>query len=121
PDGKLLVPFWKKDGHDQAVSDVVFKAPLPALTDAKLLLPEGVRDESGRTLSNAARFPLSVRFDEAPPLVKFAANFGILEAQEGGVLPVTVRNVEPALEGRSLPVSGETLRVEGSDGEIAKW
>jgi uncharacterized protein YfaS (alpha-2-macroglobulin family) len=121
PDGKLLVPFWKKDEHRQAVEDITFKAPLPALTDAKVLLPPDVRDESGRPLANAQRFPLPVRFDEAPPLVKFAANFGILEAQEGGVLPVTVRNVEPALQGRSLAVQGETLRVEGSDGEIANW
>jgi hypothetical protein len=121
PDGKLLAPFWKKDAHDRAVSDVTFKAPLPALTDAKLLLPDGVRDESGCVLSNAQRFPLTVRFDEAPPLVKFAANFGILEAQEGGVLPVTVRNVEAGLQGHTRAVAGETLRVEGSDGEIANW
>jgi hypothetical protein len=121
PDGKSLTPSWKKEQNDRAVSQVVFRAPLPALTDAQLILPAEVRDESGRLLANAARFPLSVRFDEAPPLVKFAANFGILESSEGGVLPVTVRNVEPALRGRNLGVTGEALRVEGSDGEIAQW
>ena len=53
------------------------------------MLPAGVKDESGRVLVNAARFPLDVRFGAAPPLVKFAATFGILEAKQGGVLPVT--------------------------------
>ena len=65
--------------------------------------------------------PLDVRVDEAPPLVKFAANFGIVEAKEGGVLPVTVRAVEPALARRVEKVSGEMLRVDASDGQIAQW
>src|SRR3546814_4814090 len=37
------------------------------------------------------------------------------------VLPVTVRNVEPALQGRNLAINGQRLRVDGSDGEIAEW
>jgi hypothetical protein len=93
----------------------------PAAVTAKLSLPADVTDESGRKLSNAERFPLDVRFDEAPPLVKFAADFGILEAKEGGVLPVTVRNVEPKLVGSQMAVERTEPRVEGGDGEIAKW
>ena len=62
-----------------------------------------------------------MQFDRAPPLVKFAADFGILEAKQGGVLPVTVRNVEPALQGRNLGIAGQRLRVGGSDGEVAEW
>jgi hypothetical protein len=38
-----------------------------------------------------------VRTDEQPPLVKFAAPFGILEARGDRMLPVTVRNVEAKL------------------------
>ena len=53
--------------------------------------------------------------------MKFAAGFGILEAREGGILPVTVRNVEPALQGKNLTVAGKTMRVEGADGEVAQW
>ena len=94
---------------------------MPPATAAKLTLPAGIKDESGRVLANAERFPLDIRFDEAPPLVKFAASFGILEASEGGTLPVTVRNVEEALQGNNLGISGQSLRVAGSDGEIAKW
>lgn len=122
PDGKELAPMLSdEDKRRAAIADVRFKAPLPAATTAQLVLPSDVADESGRKLSNAERFPLEVKFDEAPPLLKFAANFGILEAKEGGVLPVSVRNVEPALAGKQMAVSGQSLKVEGGDGEIAKW
>jgi len=121
-DGKAIAPKFDKDDAKKAtISDITFAAPLPAATTAKLTLPAGLKDESGRVLSNAERFPLDVKFDEAPPLIKFAAPFGILEAQQGGVLPVTVRNVEPALQGQSMAMPGQSLRVSGSDGEVAQW
>ena len=121
-DGHTLTPTFSKDQQKSAtIEDVSFAAPLPFATDATVTLPAGVTDESGRALLNASRFPLAVRFDRAPPLVKFAANFGILEATEGGVLPVTVRSVEPALSGRNVAVSGRTLRVPTSDGTVAQW
>ncbi len=102
-DGTELSPvFTDEEKRAATIASVKFKAPLPPATAAKLMLPAGVDDESGRKLANAERFPLDVRFDEPPPLVKFAAPFGILEAKEGGVLPVTVRNVEPALKGTNL-------------------
>lgn len=103
------------------VSEVRFAAPLPQNSEATLTLPAGITDESGRALANAQRFPLTVRFDAPPPLVKFAGAFGILEAKEGGVLPVTVRAVEPALAGRNLPLGGQALRIDGADGEVARW
>jgi uncharacterized protein YfaS (alpha-2-macroglobulin family) len=122
PDGKTLSPsIAKEDATKATLSDIRFAAPLPASVVAKLVLPAGIKDESGRPLSNAERFPLDVRFDEAPPLVKFAATFGILESQEQGVLPLTVRNVEPSLQGKQQAVAGQSLRVDGSDGDIAKW
>lgn len=122
PDGRAIKPTFSKDEQKQpTISDVGFAAPLPFATDARLVLPAGVKDESGRPLTNAERFPLGVRFDQAPPLVKFAGGFGILEAREGGVLPVTVRNVEPALQGRNLQVGGRALRVDGGDGQVAEW
>lgn len=122
PDGKKLAPTLSDDDkRANTVSDLKFASPLPASTTAKLVLPAGVKDESGRVLANAERFPLEVRFDEAPPLVKFAAPFGIIEAEEGGILPVTVRNVEPALQGKGLSVAGQHMRVDAADGVIAKW
>jgi uncharacterized protein YfaS (alpha-2-macroglobulin family) len=118
---RIAPTLTDEDKRKATQSEVKFAGPLPANVGALLSLPAGIKDESGRVLANAERFPLAVRIDEAPPLVKFAAPFGILEASEGGVLPVTVRNVEPALQGRNLGLAGERLRVEGSDGEIAKW
>ncbi|WP_375398380.1 alpha-2-macroglobulin [uncultured Sphingomonas sp.] len=121
-DGKTLAPVFDKDDLKKAtISDIAFAGPLPFSTTAKVSLPAGVKDESGRPLSNAERFPLDIRLDAAPPLVKFAAPFGILELKEGGVLPVTVRNVEPALQGRNLAVGGQALKVDGSDRQVAGW
>ncbi|SEM99890.1 hypothetical protein SAMN05192583_1799 [Sphingomonas gellani] len=121
-DGTSIAPKFDDDDKKRAtIADILFKSPLPVGTAARLVLPAGIKDESGRPLANAERFPLDIRFDVAPPLVKFAAGFGILEAKQGGVLPVTVRNVEPALQGRQLGVNGQTMRVDGGDGEVAKW
>ena len=120
--GTVIAPVFDKNEQKSAtISDITFPAPMPYATTAKVSIPAGVKDESGRPLTNAERFPLDIRIDQAPPLVKFAAGFGILEAKEGGVLPVTVRNVEPALQGQNLAVGGQSLRVEGSDGKIAEW
>jgi uncharacterized protein YfaS (alpha-2-macroglobulin family) len=122
PDGKQIAPKFDKDDLTKAtIADIPFPTPLPFATGAKLVLPAGIKDESGRVLSNAERFPLDIRFDQAPPLVKFAAAFGILEAKEGGVLPVTVRNVEPVLQGKNLAVTGQTRRVGDSDADVAEW
>ncbi|WP_174291477.1 MG2 domain-containing protein, partial [Sphingomonas bacterium] len=127
PDGRTLAPGTDKSdnrgpGEQHATTgEISFVAPLPYDLTAKLVLPVGIRDESGRPLANAERFPLDVRIDRAPPLVKFAADFGILEARQGGVLPVTVRNVEPSLQGRTKAVAGRSMRVGGSDREVAQW
>ena len=121
-DGTAIAPaFDDADKRSATVSQVTFATPLPAASKATLTLPKGLKDASGRALANAERFPLEVAFDRAPPLVKFAAEFGIIEAAEGGVLPVTVRNVEPALQGSKLGIGGRSVRIGGSDGEIAAW
>ena len=70
---------------------------------------------------NAARFPLEVATADAPPLVKFAGTFGILEANEGGVLPVTLRALEAGVAGQALaPIRGRDIDVE-TDSEVAAW
>ncbi len=122
PDGTALSPtLSKEDKSSGRTTTLEFKSPMPSGVGGTVSLPADLTDESGRKLENAARFPLAVRVDEAPPLVKFAAPFGIIEANEGGVLPVTVRNVEPSLAQTVKGVGGTQLRVEASDGEIAKW
>ncbi|MBA2936474.1 alpha-2-macroglobulin [Sphingomonas sp. CGMCC 1.13654] len=118
--GSVLKPVDDK-GHDATLSSVKFAPVFPPSITAKLTIPADLKDESGRPLSNARRFPLDVVIAEAPPLVKFAAPFGILEAKQGGVLPVTVRGVEPGLGQAVSAVAGGTARIEADDGKIADW
>ncbi|MFC4159330.1 alpha-2-macroglobulin family protein [Chitinimonas lacunae] len=79
-------------GRQRFSSRVRFRAPFPESAQLKLQLPAELRDQSGRALANAREFPLTVRFDQYPPLAKFAADFGIVE-RAVGTLPVTLRNV----------------------------
>ena len=118
-DGKQLAPT--DEGHDATLDSLSFKQPFPPESTARLVMPAGLADESRRTLENARRFPLDVAIDEAPPLVKFAAPFGILEAREGGVLPVSVRGVEPALARSIKAIPGATARIAANDGAVADW
>ncbi len=121
-DGTVREPkIADDDRSDPEIADLDFKGPFPEAQAATLTLPAGIKDASGRPLANAERFPLQVKFDPAPPLVKFAAPFGILEAKEGGVLPVTVRAVEPQLAQRVASIGGNSLRVDGSDAQVADW
>ncbi|RPI27346.1 MAG: alpha-2-macroglobulin [Acidobacteria bacterium] len=115
PEGKKWTPLEESDsdGDEEQTSDrvvhrVSFKQPFPPKSEFRLQLPAGVQDDSGRALSNAASFPLTVRTDDYPPLAKFAADFGILEWKADPVLPVTLRDVEAEVEAREVkvPASG---------------
>ncbi len=88
--------------RQDAFRSAVFPGPFPARARLRLELPAGLRDRDGRGLENAARFPLDFVTGDLPPLVKFPGRFGILELKEGGVLPVTVRQVESPLRGREM-------------------
>ncbi len=102
------------------VESVSFEAPFPESSTVTIALPPELRDDAGRAPENVARFPLEVRVDAYPPLVKFAADFGILEAGEGGVLPVTLRNVE-AVQDKRAALPGKRLRVPADPAMIAGW
>ena len=105
----------------KVVESITFKAPFPDGATATLELPAQLADDSGRTLANAARFPLEVRIDEYPPLVKFSGEFGILEATEGGVLPVTLRNLDATPSPNAAAIPGRQIRVGGDPQAIASW
>lgn len=107
--------------HDSTLSAVKFAPAFPPSITARLAIPADLRDESGRPLSKARRFPLDVAIAEAPPLVKFAAPFGILEAKQGGVPPVTVRGVEPGLGQAVSTVASGMARIDADEGRIADW
>src|SRR6185295_8455019 len=66
------------------------------------------------------RFPLEVRIDEYPPLVKFSGEFGILEASEG-VLPVTLRNLDAAAASDDAAILGRRLHIGAEPQTIASW
>ncbi len=75
--------------------NILFPGPFAAGATLTLNLPDGLVDDKGRTLVNAERFPMSLRLASYPPLVKFAGDFGIIERAAGGLLPITLRNLEP--------------------------
>jgi uncharacterized protein YfaS (alpha-2-macroglobulin family) len=107
PSGKEWKPFVRAGDNlqeDSPVSTVTFPAPLPAMEKFQILVPKNLKDDSGRALSNASRFPLEVATADFPPLLKFSSDFGIVELKPEAVLPVTVRNLEAvptgALDGK---------------------
>ncbi len=108
PGNKQWKPSSAEDDSedDKYVYGVDFKGPFPEKSSFTVELPKDVRDDAGRRLANADRFPMTVKTDEYPPLVKFSAEFGILELKGDPVLPVTLRNIEPALSARMFEVQG---------------
>lgn len=74
---------------------LVFPGPFPGNAALTLSLPGELSDDKGRPLVNASRFPMAFRVADYPPLVKFSGSFGIIERAAGGLLPLTVRNLEP--------------------------
>ena len=118
------------DPNVATVDAVEFKGPFPERSEVSLSLPKDLKDDAGRTLSNAAAFPMKVVIDDDPPLVKFPSRFGILEANAQPALPVTVRNVEPALDAYALDVAkapkvsakGRVKRIDTDDDvALAHW
>ena len=117
--------FDKEEAKADTVSWVTIPGPFPEKTAFKVQLPAGLKDDAGRTLLNATDYPLAVRTDEQPPLVKFPSRFGILEARGDRMLPVTLRNVEAnvAASVRSVAqVEGSALRVDdNADEQVIAW
>lgn len=118
--GMLLKPTVQEPAQVPTVGGVKFSGPFAASSIVTVLLPPGLVDDAGRPLQNAVRFPLAVRIDVYPPLVKFSGSFGILESHEGGVLPVTLRNIAPAQTQRAT-MPAKMLRVGADPKAIADW
>ena len=120
PDGKARAPE-KLGDHLQSASTVEFKGPFAERARYHVDLPANLRDDADRVLVNAARFPLEVGTGDLPPLVKFAGQFGIVEAAEGGVLPVTLRGVEARVATQDYgPLRGREISV-ATDAQVALW
>lgn len=125
--GSTEPTFDRNEGDaDSVVNAITFKAPFAEHTQFRIELPRAFQDASGRTLRNADNFPLAVTTGVMPPLAKFAAApFGIVEryAEPDGValLPVTLRNVEPALRTQALTAGQVGDLAPRSDAEIVRW
>lgn len=119
--GKLLSPVASSADSAETMESVEFAPPFPENRPVSIVLPAELHDDAGRTLENAARFPLEVRVEGFPPLAKFSGNFGILEASEGGILPVTLRNVEPKLQAQESVLPARSLRLDSDPAVIASW
>ncbi|MCS0633052.1 MG2 domain-containing protein [Telluria mixta] len=123
PGGKRWPGRVEKEGAQtpEFVGQVSMPGPFPEQSKFTLHLPADLRDDAGRSLVNAGRFPLAVRTGEQPPLVKFAAPFGIIEANGDRLLPVTVRNVEAQLAGR-MHTNGVAMRLDASrTADVLTW
>jgi uncharacterized protein YfaS (alpha-2-macroglobulin family) len=101
-----LDPNLKNNEKEAVFQSVTFPGPFPQNAEITVEIPAGLKDEAGRPLANAAGFPLKTRTGSLPPLAKFPGNFGIVELKEGGLLPVTLRNVEASLKTARLTLPG---------------
>lgn len=129
--GKEMHPIPPKEDRSPTVESVSFSGPFPAQTEVTIELPKNLKDDSGRSLVNASSFPLKVRIDNDPPLIKFPSRFGILELNAQPMLPVSVRNVEVSLKGvqakvgtqlSTLPNKGLLARFDADDDtRLAQW
>lgn len=118
PGGKRF-PAKFEDEHAGYVTGMSFAGPFPERAELRLLLPPGLKDDAGRSPVLRTKTKLVLRTDRQPPLVKFSAPFGIIEARGDRMLPVTVRNVEPALA-TAVRTSGASQRVSREE-DVLAW
>jgi len=123
--GAQPISLARDDRNNTSSFDESFVAKGPFLPKARyrLELPAELRDDAGRALAVIDPQRLVLQFDDTPPLAKFAAPFGLLEAADP-VLPVTLRRIEPdALpRGVSIALAGETASLHApSARQIWAW
>lgn len=116
--GKRHAPRFDDEAKGGFATELSFAGPFAEQSTLSLRVPGDLRDDAGRSLV-VPKQRLSLWVDRQPPLVKFAAPFGIIEAKGDRMLPVTVRNVEPALA-LAVRSSGASLRVEREQ-DILTW
>lgn len=120
PEGVLQAPLESiGTGSVPLLDRLSFAGPFEPGASYSLEIPDGVRDDAGRPLSNGSRFPQAVTMDQLPPLARFAADFGVLERHAQPALPVTLRDVDSVVaDARGVP--GRVLTVR-DDLEIMRW
>jgi uncharacterized protein YfaS (alpha-2-macroglobulin family) len=97
PDGKAEAPTLVADDDEsrEFIDRVQFKPPFAVNSKFTLQVPPQIHDEDGRLLANRDRLAqVEIRTGSILPLLKFAADFGVIERNAGGLLPATLRNLE---------------------------
>ncbi|MFT3734163.1 MAG: MG2 domain-containing protein [Rhodocyclaceae bacterium] len=104
---KWAAEFAEYEEGNEDVEGVQFSGPFPPREQFRLVVPAQIRDDAGRPLTNRNRLAgVTLKTTDYPPLLKFAADFGIVELKAGGLLPVTLRNLDSLTAGdRNLPVA----------------
>ena len=109
----------KKKGS--SVQSISFEGPFPENTPFTIDIPRGLKDDTGRRLTNEKKFPLKVMTHSYPPLAKFSWHFGIIEHTDETSLPVTVRNIEETIQAwayqTGLPEKGATDQSKTGHGK----
>lgn len=108
-DGRSYLPKSDDDSRSGWVQQLQFRGPFPEKSTLTPLLPPDLRDDANRPLSNLSAASQPIKIDAYPPLAKFSASFGIVEANAGALLPVTVRNLTQFQVSDTRPAPGVTL------------
>lgn len=116
-DGRRHAPALSEEAT--SLEEATFEGPFPEAARFRIEVPAGLVDDAGRPLANASRFPLAVATAEYPPLARFPARFGIVEARGDRAVPLTLRNLEPQVEARLLKVDRDA--ADGLVGRAQEW
>ncbi|MGE0632613.1 MAG: MG2 domain-containing protein, partial [Pseudobdellovibrionaceae bacterium] len=127
PGGKVVKPSGGETKSKKAtVYSVEFKPPFEMSAQYEVVLPAGFKNDIGDKPINLNRFPLKFKTSDAPALLKFAADFGIIEMSPEAALPVTLRNLEEtiatSIRGEKIPLSGNVMKLDESRAiDIPRW
>lgn len=94
---KVFAKDLESKGTSEETSYLEFPGPFPVKAKLKLMIPSKLKDDQGRVLTNQAQFPLQIETGDDPSLLKFAADFGVVENQPNAALPVTMRQIEKSV------------------------
>ncbi len=112
---------WKPETEEDGESDVsylTFRGPFPEKSLLNVHIPPGLRDISGRSLSNADRFPLPVRTDTYPALAKFRTVSSCGLAGRRSFVRCAIARGNRDLAGRGLR-AGKRARAAGDTRQTA--
>ncbi|MBO9665697.1 MAG: hypothetical protein J7501_02660 [Bdellovibrio sp.] len=94
---KVYASDLAQESEKESKTYLEFKGPFSAKSQYKLFVPAGLKDDQGHELMNRNQFPIAIQTGDDPSLLKFAADFGIIEEGKNSAIPVTLRRVEKSL------------------------